>query len=135
VQIVFRNVQGVPEDAAVDFELELLSFDRAPNWHDAGPDEKIARAQALKEQGNAVFRQGPAQHSRARAKWMKALKMLDNAFDLDTDEQVGQETLRSLCAVWNPRKSSPKNRIQVNGGAQASSEIPFQAGHQVAGGR
>ena len=90
------HVQGVPEDAAVDFEVELLSFDRAPNWHDAGPDEKIARAQALKEQGNAVFRQGPAQHSRARAKWMKALKMLDNAFDLDTEEQVRPEPFQEL---------------------------------------
>lgn len=81
-------MQSMPEGADVDFEIELLDFDKQPNWHDAGPDEKIKRAQALKEQGNAISGQGPGQFSRARAKWMKALKMLDNAFDLDTDEQV-----------------------------------------------
>ena len=65
-----------------------MGFDRQPNWHHAGPDEKIARAQALKEQGNAIFRQGPPQYARARSKWMRAMKMLEHAFDLETDEQV-----------------------------------------------
>jgi len=82
-------MQNMPDGADIDFELELLDFDKQPNWHDAGPDEKIRRAQTLKEQGNAVFRQGAAQYSKARSKWMKALKMLDNAFDLDTEDQVG----------------------------------------------
>ena len=81
-------MQCVPEGADIDFELELLGFDKQPNWHDAGPDDKIRRAQALKEQGNAIFKQGAPQYARARSKWTKALKMLDNAFDLDTEEQV-----------------------------------------------
>ena len=53
-------MQNMPDGADIDFELELLDFDKQPNWHDAGPDEKIRRAQTLKEQGNAVFRQGAA---------------------------------------------------------------------------
>ena len=82
-------MQNMPDGADIDFELELLDFDKQPNWHDAGPDDKIRRAETLKEHGNAVFRQGAAQYSKARSKWMKALKMLDNAFDLDTEDQVG----------------------------------------------
>ena len=81
-------VQRIPEGADIDFEVELVDFDKQPNWHHAGPDEKIARAQALKEQGNAIFRQGPLQYARARSKWMRAMKMLEHAFDLETDEQV-----------------------------------------------
>ena len=105
-------MQSIPEGADIDFELELLDFDKQPNWHDAGADEKLRRAQALKEQGNAVFRLGPAQFSRARSKWMKALKMLDNAFDLDTDEQVRAKAMlfeglswcgaMPVCSMWAP---------------------------------
>lgn len=72
----------------MDFELELVDFDKQPNWHAMGADDKLARAHALKDQGNAVFRTGPSQYSRAAAKWAKALKVLDNAFDMDTEEQV-----------------------------------------------
>lgn len=72
----------------MQFELELVDFDRQPNWHAMSADDKLARAHALKEQGNAIFRAGPGQYSRAIAKWTKALKVLDNAFDMDTEEQV-----------------------------------------------
>ncbi len=89
-------MQNIPEGADIDFELELLDFDKQPNWHDAGPDDKIRRAQMLKEQGNAIFKQGAAQYARARSKWTKALKMLDNAFDLDTEEQVQSMLTPSL---------------------------------------
>ena len=101
-------VQRIPEGADIDFEVELVDFDKQPNWHHAGPDEKIARAQALKEQGNAIFRQGPTQYARARSKWMRAMKMLEHAFDLETDEQV----LRLLPAsgirrIWLPPSLFP----------------------------
>ncbi len=80
--------QGCPEGAEVEFELQLVDFDKQPNWHAMSADDKLARAHALKDQGNAIFRTGPAQYSRAAAKWAKALKVLDNAFDMDTEEQA-----------------------------------------------
>ena len=51
-------MQNMPDGADIDFELELLDFDKQPNWHDAGPDEKIRRAQTLKEQGERCFQTG-----------------------------------------------------------------------------
>ena len=72
----------------MEFEVTLLDFDRQPNWHAMGADDKIARAELLKEQGNKIYRLGPPQYARAAAKWQKALKLLDNAFDIETDEQA-----------------------------------------------
>jgi hypothetical protein len=81
-------LQALPEDADVEFEVTLLDFDRQPNWHAMGAGDKIARAELLKEQGNKIYRLGPPQYARAAAKWQKALKLLDNAFDIETDEQA-----------------------------------------------
>ncbi|EIE22917.1 hypothetical protein COCSUDRAFT_64037 [Coccomyxa subellipsoidea C-169] len=67
--------EGCPEGAEVEFELQLVDFDKQPNWHAMSADDKLARAHALKDQGNAIFRTGPAQYSRAAAKWAKALKL------------------------------------------------------------
>ena len=72
----------------MEFEITLLDFDKQPNWHAMSAADKIARSDMLKEQGNAVFRLGPEQYARAVSKWQKAIKLIDNAFDIDTDEQV-----------------------------------------------
>ena len=87
-------VQGLPEDVDVEFEITLLDFDRQPNWHAMTADDKISRAELLKEQGNKIYRLGAPQYARAAAKWQKALKLLDNAFDIETDEQA-----RSPCCL------------------------------------
>ena len=134
-------MQNIPEGADIDFELELLGFDKQPNWHDAEPDEKIRRAQTLKEQGNAIFKQGAPQYPRARSKWTKALKMLDNAFDLDTEEQVRNmapttdaETLEHLMScqqhsaescigvrVCRKQSTGLMSRVSLNAGVSAIS--------------
>ncbi|CAK0786960.1 hypothetical protein CVIRNUC_010174 [Coccomyxa viridis] len=93
--------ERIPEGADIDFEVELVGFDKQPNWHHAGPDEKIARAQALKEQGNAIFRQGPSQYARARSKWLRAMKMLEHAFDLETDEQMALASKAKVDSMTN----------------------------------
>jgi len=78
----------VAEGDAVDFELELVGFDKAPNWDALPGDAKVARGEALKEQGNRLFKRGPPLVKHAAAKWTKAVQLLDHAFDLDTPEQV-----------------------------------------------
>jgi hypothetical protein len=78
----------VSEGTDIDFELELIDFDRQPNYTAMTADDKLQRAHALKEQGNAVFKMGPEHSSRAISKWTKAIKLIDNAFDMDTEEQV-----------------------------------------------
>ena len=80
--------QGLAEGDAAEFELELVDFDKAPNWEAMGADAKIARAEALKEQGNRVFKAGPALFKHAAQKWTKAIQLVDHAFDIDTAQQV-----------------------------------------------
>ena len=69
------------------FEVELVSFERQQHWTRMDAAAKIARAQALKAQGNAVFKGGHAEL--ARGKWQKAMKMLGNLFDCESEAQVG----------------------------------------------
>ncbi|KAK9805627.1 hypothetical protein WJX72_008874 [[Myrmecia] bisecta] len=78
--------EGVPDGAEVEWELELVSFDRQSVAQSMTPDQKIALATKLKEQGNAVFKAG--RHKYAKAKWAKALQLLDRMFDIETDEQA-----------------------------------------------
>ena len=72
----------------MEFAITLLDFDKQPNWHAMSGADKVARADVLKEQGNAVFRLGPEQYARAVSKWQKAIQLVNNAFDIDTDEQA-----------------------------------------------
>ena len=90
----FPRMQGCPEGADVEFEVELLGFEKTPNWHSMTAADKIARAEQLRQQGNATFKQG--QLAKARQKYLKALKLLDNAWDIDTDEQVLNPTPYTL---------------------------------------
>ena len=99
------GVQGVPEDAPLAFELELVSFERQQHWTRMDAGAKIARAQALKAQGNQVFKAGGAPEL-ARSKWQKALKMLSNLFDCESEAQArpGSE------AGWHARACSQGQR-------------------------
>ena len=50
--------------------------------------EKVARGELLKDQGNTIFKLGPSHYGFARQKWTKAIKLVDQAFDLETAEEV-----------------------------------------------
>ena len=80
------SMQGCPEDASIGFEIELLGFEKTPHWHSMSAQDKISRAERVRQQGNIAFRLG--QLRMARQKYLKALKLLDSSFDTDTDEQV-----------------------------------------------
>lgn len=86
----------------MEFEVTLVDFDKQPNWHAMSAADKIARADVLKEQGNAVFRLGPEQYARAVSKWQKAVKLVDNALDIDTDEQVTPQAVRRCLQHFPP---------------------------------
>ena len=79
-------MQECPEDAEVEFEIELLSFDKTPNWQSMTAADKISRAEALRQQGNKTFKSGQLRF--ARQKYLKAIKMLDGAYDAQSDEEV-----------------------------------------------
>ena len=60
--------------------------------------DKITRAEQVRQQGNVTFKLGQLQ--KARQKYLKALKLLDNAYDAETDEQVER---RPLCCCVQPQ--------------------------------
>lgn len=79
-------MQGCPEGSDICFEIELLSFDKTPHWHGMTAGDKIRRAEQVRQQGNVVFRQG--QLGMARQKYLKAMKLLDNAYDTEGEQEV-----------------------------------------------
>ena len=50
-------MQGLPSGARVQFEVELLGFDKQAGEHALPGPAKLERAAQLKEQGNALFKQ------------------------------------------------------------------------------
>ncbi|PSC68182.1 Peptidyl-prolyl cis-trans isomerase PASTICCINO1 [Micractinium conductrix] len=88
--------EGLPPSSSVEFEVELASFDRQPSQHALGGAEKLQRSAQLKEQGNALYKQGRTRL--AKAKYGKALKLVERALDLDTDEEVAAASaLKASC--------------------------------------
>ena len=85
--------QECPEGVEVEFEVELVGFEKTPHWHSMTGSDKVKRSQELKEQGNRTFKAGRL--DLARQKYLKALKLVDHAFDIETDEEV----CRSLALV------------------------------------
>lgn len=79
-------MQNLAEEQDVLFEIELISFEKTPHWHSMTALDKITRAEQVREQGNKAFRLGRLEM--AKQKYMKAMKLLDNAYDTETSEQV-----------------------------------------------
>lgn len=50
-------LQGLPAGGRVQFEVELLGFDKQASEHALPGPAKLERAGKLKEQGNALFKQ------------------------------------------------------------------------------
>lgn len=87
--------QGVEDGAEVEFEIELLSYTKHAAWVAMTPDEKLTRAEALKEQGNTTLKAGQLKH--ARTKYLKAMRILDQTFDFEGDSQVSSLLLVAFC--------------------------------------
>lgn len=79
-------LQGCPKDETIGFEIELVSFSKTPHWHSMTAQDKIMQAERVRTQGNVAFKLD--QLGMARQKYLKGMKLLDNAYDAETDEQV-----------------------------------------------
>lgn len=90
--------EGLAEGAAVVWEVELVDFDRTVHATDLSGRELLQRGLQLKSQGNTTFKQGLNRH--AVTKWQKALKCLNQIFNLGDDSELAQEVSAlkaSLC--------------------------------------
>ncbi|GIM00169.1 hypothetical protein Vretimale_5329 [Volvox reticuliferus] len=59
----------IPGDAMVEFEVELLDFEREGHWQNLSFEERYALAERLKSKGNELFRKGQHKYARARCVW------------------------------------------------------------------
>ena len=71
-----------------EIEMTLLGFEQAKYAENMSPAEKLARATSLKEQGNALYRNGKTKY--ARMKYNKALNLVGKAYEF------GEEEMRSI---------------------------------------
>ena len=93
--ITCSSGQGVEDGAEIEFQMELLSYTKHAAWVAMTPDEKLTRAEALKEQGNATLKAGQLKH--ARTKYLKAIRILDQTFDFQGDDQVSRVLSSHSC--------------------------------------
>lgn len=49
--------QGLEAGCSVEFELELLGYEREPNQHELEGEERLQRGGRLKQQGNELYKQ------------------------------------------------------------------------------
>jgi FK506-binding protein 4/5 len=89
---------GVPPNAALEFDVELISFERGPDSSSMDFPAKLAHATSLKELGNAAFKAGQLQ--RAVAAYTKAMQVFPYLGALD-DEQKAQVSAVQLACISN----------------------------------
>eukprot|EP00667_Euglena_gracilis_P016918 EG_transcript_17765 len=84
----------VPGDAELLFEVRLDDFQAVLQpWEVEAPEEKLARAQQLKEEGNDLFRAGRV--SRAVKKYQFAFAFVESDFATTGAQQAERRALRA----------------------------------------
>ena len=82
----FWDLQDVHDGQEMAFEIELLGFEKTPHWHSMTALDKIIRAELVRLQGNQAFKL--SRYDLAKQKYLKALKLVDNAYDTQNDQEV-----------------------------------------------
>jgi FKBP-type peptidyl-prolyl cis-trans isomerase len=89
---------GVPANADLEFDVELVSFERGPDSSTMDFAAKLAHAVSIKDLGNLAFKS--AQLSRALKVYRKAIDVFPYLGSLD-DEQKAQVTTMQLACMSN----------------------------------
>ncbi|EFN57340.1 hypothetical protein CHLNCDRAFT_142698 [Chlorella variabilis] len=90
----------VPESGcSMEFEVELIDFEKEPTQHALSGADKLKHAARLKEQGNMLFKQGKTKL--ARQKYQKALKMVGGALELDSEEDFAAASATKAACLLN----------------------------------
>jgi len=77
--------RGVPPNAEVDYEIELVDFIKEKDSWDLNTQEKIEAATKRKEDGNALFKEG--KFERAAGKYKRALTYVDSDYGVADEDK------------------------------------------------
>ncbi|PNW88165.1 hypothetical protein CHLRE_01g017200v5 [Chlamydomonas reinhardtii] len=79
---------GDAASTTVEFEVELVDFEREGHWQNLSFEARYTLAERLKSKGNDLFKRG--QHKFARARYERLLRLLDSTRDFETEEEVAK---------------------------------------------
>lgn len=89
----------IRKEGEIEFEIELVDFDPIQNWSALDGAGKLELAGKWREQGNTLFKLGRYKH--ARQKYLKGIRCVDQALDLEVDEEVNAAKAAKLACLVN----------------------------------
>lgn len=90
---------GLRAEDDVEFEVELVSFEREGYWQSMEMDERLQLAGKMKDKGNELYKQGKYQYARAR--YERLSRLLDSTRDFESQEEVDAVDALKVAAANN----------------------------------
>ncbi|GBF92152.1 peptidyl-prolyl cis-trans isomerase [Raphidocelis subcapitata] len=90
---------GVRPEAAVEFEVELVDFEREGHWANLSWEERWALLDRLKARGNALYKAG--KHKYASNRYQRILQLVDSTRDFEDQEAIDRSDGYKLAALGN----------------------------------
>ncbi|XP_068322682.1 peptidyl-prolyl cis-trans isomerase FKBP62-like [Pyrus communis] len=90
-----QELAVVPPNSTVNYEVELVSFEKDKESWDMNTEEKIEAAGKKKEEGNALFKAG--KYARASKRYEKAVKYIDYDTSFGEEEKKQAKVLKVAC--------------------------------------
>ncbi|KXZ48761.1 hypothetical protein GPECTOR_25g345 [Gonium pectorale] len=87
------------DELTVEWEVELVDFEREGHWQNLSFEERYAVAERLKAKGNDLYRR--QQYKFARARYDRLIRLLESTRDFETDEQVARIDGYKTAALGN----------------------------------
>jgi FKBP-type peptidyl-prolyl cis-trans isomerase len=84
--------RGIPPNATVVYEIELIDFAKEKESWDMSPEEKMVAALKRKDDGNELFK--VSKFKRAVKKYKKALTFLDAEYGMTDEQKVKAKELK-----------------------------------------
>ncbi|KAI8469652.1 MAG: hypothetical protein J3K34DRAFT_512676 [Monoraphidium minutum] len=90
---------GVRPEDVVEFEVELVDFQREGHWHDLPWPERWALLERLKGRGNALHKAGKFRYAANR--YQRILHLVDSTRDFEDEETSDRADAFKLAALGN----------------------------------
>lgn len=94
-----QDLAIVPPNSTVNYEVELVAFDKEKESWDMNNQEKIEAAGKKKEEGNVLFKSG--KFARASKRYEKAVKFIEYDSSFSEEEKKQAKALKVACNLNN----------------------------------